>query len=155
MATEIKFSRHWGMAASDTFDCEPIKGFVQKYLLKSKISVDPFARNKRWATHTNDLNPATAAQHHLEANEFLKKLVAEKIIADLIIFDPPYSRRQIMECYEGIGQKFLQKDSQYHSLNWKNEREKIDKILIGGGIVFHSAGTQTECSKAEITKSWR
>jgi hypothetical protein len=42
-----------------------IGGFVKKYLIKVKVSVDPFARNNRWATYTNDLNPDTAAQTHL------------------------------------------------------------------------------------------
>lgn len=35
----------------------PIGEMVQRYLKAAKISCDPFARNKRWATYTNDLNP--------------------------------------------------------------------------------------------------
>lgn len=91
------------MPNADTFSIPQIAGFVQKYLLKSKVSIDPFARNKRWATHTNDLNPETAAQHHLDAGDFLKLMAEQEVKADLMIFDPPYSPRQISECYKSIG----------------------------------------------------
>ncbi|MDP9098582.1 MAG: adenine-specific DNA methylase, partial [Verrucomicrobiota bacterium] len=80
----------WAMASANTFNVPPIAGFVQGYLLKSKVSVDPFARNKRWATYTNDLNPNTGAQCHMEAADFMRELIAAGVRADLVIFDPPY-----------------------------------------------------------------
>lgn len=55
--TEPKFSRVWAMPNSDTFSVRPIGEFVHRYLCRSASSVDPFARNKDWATQTNDLNP--------------------------------------------------------------------------------------------------
>lgn len=134
----IAFSRHWGMPSADTFDCEPIKGFVQKYLLKSKVSVDPFARNKRWATYTNDLNPATAAQEHLEAEAFLIKLQRQKVMADLFIFDPPYSPRQLKECYDGIGKQMQMEDGQTMRLRamWRDAALPIlskDAVVLSFG----------------------
>ncbi len=108
----MKFSRHWAMPSADTFDVPEIAGFVQSYLLKSKVSVDPFARNKRWATHTNDLNPNTAAQRHMDAEAFCKALVSEGVVADLVIFDPPYSPRQISECYKAIGLEVAMAETQ-------------------------------------------
>lgn len=99
----MEISRVWAMPNHDTFTVKPIGEFVQKYLKGAKVSVDPFARDKRWATHTNDLNPATAAEHHMDAEEFLKKLAQDGVHADLIIFDPPYSPGQIIECYKSIG----------------------------------------------------
>lgn len=71
------------MPNADTFSIPPIAGFVQKYLLKSTVSIDPFARNKRWATHTNDLNPETAAEHHMDAGDFLKLMAQQGVKADL------------------------------------------------------------------------
>lgn len=62
------------MPNADTFSVKPIGEFVQRYLATSRVSVDPFARNKRWATHTNDLNPATEAEHHMDAEAFLVML---------------------------------------------------------------------------------
>lgn len=72
----MKFTRVWAMPNADTFSVKPIGEFVQRYLAASKVSVDPFARNKRWATHTNDLNPETAAEHHMDAQAFLEHLKA-------------------------------------------------------------------------------
>lgn len=79
------------MPNGDTFSVPPIGDFVRSYLAASRCSVDPFARNKRWATHTNDLNPETEAEHHMDAEEFLRMLALRGVKADLVIFDPPYS----------------------------------------------------------------
>jgi hypothetical protein len=81
--------REWAMPSADTFDIPVIAAFVKKYLCQSKISVDPFARNKRWATYTNDLNPETQADSHLEALDFIHSLIEKGVKADLVIFDPP------------------------------------------------------------------
>jgi hypothetical protein len=90
----MNFTRVWAMPSADTFDITPIGDMVRRYLRQSTVSVDPFARNKRWATYTNDLNPDTAAEYHLDAVEFLKMLVTKGVKADLIILDPPYSMHQ-------------------------------------------------------------
>ena len=89
------------MPSADTFDVSPIGELVRKYL--AGVSVDPFARNKRWATYTNDLNPSTQAEFHMNAPEFLYMLAERKVKADVILFDPPYSPRQISECYQFVG----------------------------------------------------
>ena len=102
------------MPAADTFDCKPIEAFVRRYL--RGVSVDPFARNKRWASYTNDLNPATDAEHHMDAEMFLKMLLQQEVKADCIILDPPYSPRQITECYAAAGLKATMKDTQNAAL---------------------------------------
>lgn len=131
----VLFSRVWAMPNSNTFDVPPIGGFVQKYLLKSKVSVDPFARNKRWATYTNDLNPNTAAEYHKEAADFLKLLARDKVKADLFIFDPPYSPRQLKECYDGIGKKMQMEDGQTARLR-KIWRDAAMSLLTEGAVVL-------------------
>ena len=130
----MKFSRAWNIANHNTFDIPSIRAFVFYYLGKSNISVDPFARNKDWATYTNDLNPDTKAQHHLPAFEFLKMMKSTNTNPDLVIFDPPYSIRQLKECYESAGIRFNQEMSQ--SFHWGKEKEIIDDILPSGGIVL-------------------
>ncbi|MCI0558696.1 MAG: hypothetical protein MN733_09385, partial [Nitrososphaera sp.] len=87
---------------------------VREYL--HGVSVDPFARNKRWATHTNDLNPTTEAEHHMDAVAFLEMLADRGVKADCIILDPPYSPRQISECYAAAGLKAGMKDTQNAAL---------------------------------------
>lgn len=129
------FNRKWAMPASDTFDCEPIGDFVKRYLSDSICSVDPFSRNKKWATHTNDLNPNTSADHHLDAEDFLSRLSAKSIKADLIILDPPYSPRQISECYALSGIKVTMKDTQNAAL-YKRVRDAVFTIASPNAIVL-------------------
>lgn len=129
----MKFSRTWAMPASDTFDCKPIGEFVRRYL--SGVSVDPFARNKRWATHTNDLNPATEAEHHMDAEAFLKMLALIGVRADCVIMDPPYSPRQISECYKSIGLEVGMKETQ-SALLYQRVRNAIKPILSPHGVVL-------------------
>lgn len=114
-------NRVWAMPNKDTFSVKPIGQFVKKYLKDSTVSFDSFARNKDWATHTNDISPDTSAQNHLEAEEFHKKLELEKILCDLWIFDAPYSPRQVKECYEKMGRKMQLQDGQTARLKkiWK------------------------------------
>ena len=123
------------MPSADTFDCPHIEGFVRKYLAQSKVSVDPFARNKPWATHTNDLNPNTMAKSHLDAEAFLIGLASNGVKADLILFDPPYSPRQISECYKEAGLKVTMQDTQNAAL-YKRVRDAAMPILDVGGIVL-------------------
>lgn len=130
----IKFSRVTGWATSDTFQCAPIGRFVRKYLEWAEVSVDPFARNCGWATYTNDLNPNTTAQYHMDALDFLAMMHGQGVQADLVIMDPPFSPRQLKECYDNIGKKMGQTDA--HRTTWTAEREVIDKILKPGGMVL-------------------
>lgn len=131
------------MPNADTFSVPPIGAFVQSYLAASKVSIDPFARNKRWATHTNDLNPQTQAEHHMDAEAFLLMLADRGLKADLVIFDPPYSPRQISECYKSIGLEVGMKQTQNAAL-YARVRNAIPPLLNPGAIVlsfgWNSAG---------------
>jgi hypothetical protein len=131
---DMFFRRVWAMPSSDTFDIEPIGALVKKYIRQSKESVDPFARNKRWATYTNDLNPDTEAEYHLDVLDYLKMLLNHGVSVDLVIFDPPYSPRQIKECYDSIGIKMGALDAM--RTNWQPERDAIDSLLRVGGYVI-------------------
>lgn len=117
MNSSIAFSREWAMPSGDTFTVPPIGEFVRKYLAQSKISVDPFARNNQWATFTNDLSRNTLAERHMDAPDFLAKLVTEGVKdIDLAIIDPPYSPRQVAEHYRSIGLAASKADTQIAGL---------------------------------------
>lgn len=130
----VLWRREWAMANGDTFSVPVIGDMVKRYLKASKVSVDPFARNKRWATHTNDLNTATEAEHHMDSIAFLEMLVAKGTMADLVIFDPPYSPRQIKECYDSIGLKMGALDAM--RTNWMRERDLIVQMQNPGDVVL-------------------
>jgi hypothetical protein len=132
----VRFSRCFAMPNADTFSVKPIGEFVRRYLGDGKVSVDPFARNKTWFTYTNDLNPATAARHHMDAESFLHMLhVIDGVQADVGIFDPPYSPRQISECYKSIGLKVGMEETQNGRL-YKRVRDALDTVMKPGGIVL-------------------
>lgn len=131
--SHIKFSRTWAMPDADTFSIAPIGDFVRRYLAKARVSVDPFARNREWFTHTNDLNPETKAKSHMDAEEFCKSLAG--VECDLGIFDPPYSPRQISEVYKSIGLTVGMKETQSAVL-YKRVRSAMDPLIPFGGTVL-------------------
>ena len=139
----MKMSRVWAMPTRDTFTCPPIGDFVMRHL--TGISVDPFARNSELATHRNDLDQNTKAEHHMDAEKFLKMLGndSNRIKADCIILDPPYSPRQISECYAGMGLKATQQDTQNAAL-YARVRRAARKLCKPGTVVlsfgWNSAG---------------
>ena len=123
------------MPSHDTFSVAPIGKFVKKYIEQSTVSVDPFARNNDWCTYTNDLNPETKSQHHMDAEDFLKMLAALGVKADLIVFDPPYSPRQISECYKGIGKHVGSKETRSAEL-YKRVRDAILPVCSPNAVVL-------------------
>ena len=131
----MKFSRKWAMPNHETFSVMPIYNFVQSYLSASKISIDPFARNKRWATYTNDLDPSTEAEHHMDAEKFLEMLATRGVKADLIVFDPPYSPRQISECYKSVGLEVGMKETQ-SALLYQRVRDAILPVANKDAVVL-------------------
>ena len=67
----VQFTRCFAMPNAETFSVKPIGEFVRRFLADAKVSVDPFARDRDWATYTNDINPSTKAQSHQDAEAFL------------------------------------------------------------------------------------
>lgn len=131
----IRFTRCFAMPNAETFSIKPIGEFVRAYLACAKVSVDPFARNRDWATYTNDINPATAAQSHQDAEVFMAELHARGVVVDLALFDPPYSPRQVSEHYKAAGVPVTAEDTQNGRL-YKRVRDALDKIIRPGGVVL-------------------
>ena len=120
-----------------TFTIKPIRDLLLKYVKDGKGWVDPFAGNNSPAEFTNDLNPKAKAKFNMEAEEFCKQLNGTY---EGVIFDPPYSPRQVKECYESVGL-----DNAYKNNSWYNNvRNAIcDHIRPGGYVVscgWHSHG---------------
>jgi hypothetical protein len=131
----IQFTRCFAMPNAETFSVKPIGEFVQRFLVEAKVSIDPFARNRDWATYTNDIDVATSAQSHQDAETFLRRLASEGVVADLALFDPPYSPRQIAEHYRAAGLSVGQEDTQSARL-YRRVRDAMDLLVRPGGIVL-------------------
>lgn len=130
----MKFTRTWAMASGDTFTIKPIKEFVVRHL--TGVSVDPFARNNELGfTYSNDLNPNTKSEYHMDCVDFLAMLVSQKIKVDTIIFDPPYSPRQISELYKEIGVPCTMKSTQ-DSVMRKQCRNLFNELAHPGTVAL-------------------
>ena len=130
----MKFSRQWSMPNHCTFEIEPIARVIGRYI-GTGIWVDPFARTSRFSkfcTMTNDLNPDMPTTHHMEALDFLQSIESESV--DGVLFDPPYSNRQIAECYQSVGRKVHMEDTQ--SSFYGDRKREVARILKSGGVVI-------------------
>lgn len=123
------------MPSKDTFSVEPIRAFVERHLAGSRSSVDPFARNGRFATYRNDLNPNTEAEYHMDAIAFLEQLARDGVKCDRALVDPPYSPRQITECYAEAGLKAGMQDTQNAAL-YARTRAALVPILTDDAVVL-------------------
>ncbi len=93
------------MPNSETFSVPPIRDLIHEVICgcdDEPIIVDPFARNCSIGTITNDIDPETDALYHMDALDFLTRVVKTDS-ADLVLFDPPYSPRQVSEVYRRLG----------------------------------------------------
>ena len=147
------FSRRWAMPSENTFEIPCVLGFVERHLEGCLVSIDPFSRNNRLATYRNDINPETIAEHHMESREFLEYLIKRNVKADCIIYDPPYSPRQISECYKALGLTVKMIDTQSSRL--KKECKELFRLLLkrGGKVLsfgWNSVGMGKDFDFLEI-----
>lgn len=126
--TPILFSREWAMPSRHTFEVKPIGAFVDKHL--RGVSVDPFCGRAPRCTHNNDIGFGG-----IDAAEFLDGLVRDGIKCDTLVLDPPYSPRQISECYKHIGRKCTGVDTQSAAL-YKRVKDAAIPLLNDGATVL-------------------
>jgi hypothetical protein len=126
------FSREFAMPDEATFSIKPIAALLDRWLPPGLI-VDPFARNSTRGTVTNDMDPRTRAQSHLLADEFVAGLQTEFYSA--VLFDPPYSPRQIAECYRIAKKKATMLDTQ-NARMCKIMKDLLDRVLASGGLAI-------------------
>jgi hypothetical protein len=124
----MEINRQWAMPSSNTFSIEPIRKLIEKYA--TGVIVDPFANNNKIATITNDINPEYDTTYHMDATEFLKMLGDN--CADTVLYDPPYSPRQVSECYKKFGKSVNMETTQ--ASYWSKQKKEISRIVKTGGI---------------------
>lgn len=126
----MQISRKWAMPNSKTFNIKPIEELIKKY--SHGIIIDPFANNNKLATITNDLDIACDTTYHMDATDFLKMF--DDCSVDTVLYDPPYSPRQVSECYKKLGKTVDMKTTQ--ASYWSKHKEEISRIVKPGGIVI-------------------
>jgi hypothetical protein len=142
MGKEVLIRREWAMPNADTCAVPVIAELVQRWLKGREVVVDPFARNCTIGTIRNDLNPDTAAQHHMKADEFAKMLSRDGVECDAILFDPPYSLEQCKRSYESVGVEFTQRDGQIVN-RWTSEKDYLARTLRVGGVAISMGWNST------------
>ena len=128
----MNIQRIWAMPNKNTFDIKPIKKLIQEELNKDELWIDPFANKNKFASITNDLNPEYDTDYHMDALEFLK-LFADASV-DGVLYDPPYSPRQVSECYKDFGYEVTTKTTQ--ASFWTNHKKEISRIVKSNGKVI-------------------
>lgn len=125
--------RAWAMPRKDTFALAPVAELLDRWLEGRAVVVDPFARDSTRGTITNDLSPKTKAQHHMLADVFAVWLQGQGVVADAVLIDPPYSPRQIVECYQSAGLATSREATQHAGL-MARVRDGLAAALRPGGI---------------------
>ena len=131
--------RKWSMPNSKTFTIKPIKDLIQQELLEGVI-IDPFANEmfiKEIMTDkqkyiSNDLDTQYETDYHLDALDFLKQFEDESV--DMVLYDPPYSPRQVSEVYKKMDRTVNMQTTQ--ASYWGNQKKEISRIVKKGGKVI-------------------
>ena len=130
----MKISRVWAMPNKNTFSINPINKLVMKLTKNPDLvkSIDLFSNGFRYAQISNDLDPAKDADFHLDAIDFLNRFSSGS--CDLVLFDPPYSPRQVSECYKKLNKTVNMQTTQ--SSYWSKMKKEIARILTLNGKVL-------------------
>ena len=146
----MKIERIWAMPNKNTFEIKPIKKLLEEEMTDG-LWIDPFANKNKLATITNDLNPDFDTDYHLDALDFLRLFDSNSV--DGVLYDPPFSPRQVSECYKNFGYNVTW-DTTKASF-WSNHKKEIARILkLGGKVIsfgWNSGGIGKEL-RFEITR---
>ena len=104
-------ARKWAMPNKETITIKPIKDLLRQQFRQGIEILDPFP-----------------FEYKEDATEMLNRIEDESY--EYAVFDPPYSPRQLKECYKGKGE-YDTKNSTWS--NWKNLLAK--KIKVGGKVI--------------------
>lgn len=120
------------MPNKHTFEINPINEFIKRYNSLDIESVDPFANKNRVAKYCNDLDPEMNTEFNMDALDFLKTFKDSSV--DLLLFDPPYSPRQVSECYKKLGLTVNMETTQ--SSFWSKLKDECSRIIKPNGVIL-------------------
>jgi hypothetical protein len=152
----ISISRVWAMPNKNTFEVKPIGELIARYLKQLPYGatvVDPYANKCTIKSLTdradlrfitNDIDPHFDTDYHMDAIDFLSGLDTDS--ADLVLWDPPFSPRQVSECYKKFDKTVDMQTTQ--ASFWSKQKEEISRITKADGLVigcgWNSGGVGTK-----------
>lgn len=125
-------NRTWAMPNNKTFSIKPISELIERYITPYDEIVDPFANDNTYGSITNDLNPEYNTDYHMDALDFLKILKDNS--ADVVLYDPPFSPRQVSECYKKFNMTVNMETTS--ASYWAKQKEQVARIVKPNGIVI-------------------
>lgn len=124
----VRFNREWAMPNRWTFGIKPIAELLSRYVPVENEWVDPFSGWTSPAKYRNDINPGAPVEYHMDARAFVARFNS----IDGFLLDPPYSPRQISECYKSIGLPCGMKETQNAALYADVKNAAGPRIKPGG-----------------------
>ena len=107
----IKFERVWAMPNHKTFQIKPIKDLLSEEFNFEYLDLFPYP-------------------YMMDAMERLA-LIDDNIVEKLA-YDPPYSPRQLKECYDSLGMSLHDTTSKV----WADWKKEIARVMKPGGKVI-------------------
>lgn len=142
VSKELEINRKWAMPNSKTFSIKPIQELiinVSNRCGKHITIVDPFANEQLIKQYiefdkyiSNDLDTQYNTDYHLDATDFLKIIPSDSV--DLVLYDPPYSPRQVSEVYKKLDMSVNMQTTQ--SSYWSKQKKEISRIVKKNGRVI-------------------
>jgi hypothetical protein len=128
-----KITRAWAMPNSLTFSIKPIREIIELCIADCVSICDPFVRNSPFKSRcvSNDLDTSVESDFHMDALDFLRSRADSEF--DAVLFDPPYSPRQVSECYKSMGLSVNMATTQ--ASFWSYLKREIQRITAPGGVV--------------------
>lgn len=128
-----------------TFSINPVTELIFRYK-KTGLILNPFCGKTKLnfiKSVDNDIDETLEADYHLDALDFLRGYNRNSV--DMVLFDPPYSGRQVKECYTKLKRTVTMDDTNAGYLaRFKNE---IMRIVKPNGIVISCGWSSTGLGK--------
>ena len=102
--------RTWAMPNKRTFDIKPIKNLIKRYS-NGIVWIDPFPY-----------------PYKEDALKYLSKFKHGSV--KRVLFDPPYSPRQLKECYDNLGMTLTDTKSSI----WRKWKDEIARVIQPGKL---------------------
>lgn len=133
-ASAVLITREWAMPDASTFSIPPVNSLIAEHIRTSRRVCDPFVHRSPFRHHcvSNDIDTDHPADFHMDALEFLRTRADREF--DLVLFDPPYSPRQVSEVYRKVEQTVDMTTTQ--SSFWADLKVEIRRVLdLDGRVV--------------------
>lgn len=147
MTCRPMFLTAWAMPNRRTFQIAPIAAFLDRWLYGCDLIADPFCGTDDRAHLRNDLGHGG-----IDAEEWCNVMLLEHFgRCDAVLFDPPYSPRQISECYKNIGRPVTAFDTRNAAL-YARVRKALSALLKPGGVALSFGWQSSGFGKAFVTE---